>query len=510
MQLDPDQQVRETITLLFATYRRTGSASATMKYFRKQGFPFPRRLHTGLQKGELAWGELRHSRTLDLLHNPRYAGAYCYGRTQVIRNVNGGHSHKELPPNEWHALIPNAHVGYISWEEYQDNQRRLLESAQAHGVDRRHSPPREGPALLQGIAICGLCGKRMSARYHLRHNQIFPDYVCQRDCIEHGRPTCQYIAGAAIDKAIGELLLEMFKPMALEVALAVQQELTTRLEETDRLRVEQVERVRYEADLARQRYMQVDPNNRLVADTLEAEWNAKLRALREAQENYQRQQDRILLDKDIRSRIKALSTDFPRLWNDPNTSNRDRKRMVRLMLEDVTLIKGEQITLNIRFKGGMVTTLKLPAPKTVQEKYTTPPEIVEQIDRLLEYNADRQVANILNQQGLRSGKGRRFNKRILGHIRSGYGLKSRCDRLREAGMLTQKEMAERLGVNTKTVQKWRAAGLLRGYACNDQNKCLYDPPGADPPVEHMGSKLSKRRRFPKVVSNKTIKEQYEG
>ena len=511
VQLDPDQQVRDTITLMFATYRRTGSAAATTKYFKKQRIPFPRRSNHGLKKGVLSWGQLRHSRTIDMLHNPRYAGVYCFGRAQVIRKANGKYARPEKPRDQWHALIPDAHAGYISWEEYEDNQRRLLESAQAYRMNFRQSTPREGPALLQGIAICGVCGKRMSARYQILNDQILPHYLCTHDYLEYGGSVCQRIQGAGIDKAIGELLLEMFKPMALEVALAVQQELTTRLEEADRLRSEQVERVRYEADLARQRYMSVDFNNRLVADTLEAEWNEKLRALQEAQENYQhqRQQDTIQLDEEIHSRVKALSTDFPRLWNDPNTSNRDRKRMVRLLLEDVTLIKKEQIIVNIRFKGGTVTTMKLPAPKTVQEKYTTPPEIVEQIDRLIEYHTDKQIANILNEQGLRSGRWQRFNRSIIGRIRRGYGLKSRYDRLRKAGMLTKEEMAKQLGVCNQTVLDWRAAGLLKGHPYNDQYQCLFEPPGDDPPVKTMGSKLSKRRRFPKVVSNKTIKEQYE-
>ena len=166
--------------------------------------------------------------------------------------------------------------------------------------------------------------------------------------------------------------------------------------------------------------------------------------------------------------------------------------------------------MHIRFKGGTLTTLKLPVPKTARENWTTPSEIVEQIDRLLEYHTDRQIANILNEQGLRSGKGQPFNHCILGHLRKNYGLKSRYDRLREAGMLTQAEMAERLGVCTQTIQKWRVAGLLLGYPCNDHNQCLYDPPDADAPVKHMGKKLVKRRQFPKVVSNTTIKEQYEG
>ena len=186
------------------------------------------------------------------------------------------------------------------------------------------------------------------------------------------------------------------------------------------------------------------------------EWYKELSSgLQEAQENYQSksQQDRIMLDEEIRNRVKALSTDFPRLWNDPNTSNRDRKRMIRLMLEDVTLIKEELITLHIRFKGGTLTTMKLPVPKTARETWTTPPEVVEQIDHLLECNTDRQIANILNQQGLRSGKGSRFNHCILKHIRNNYSLKSRYDRLRDKGMLSKQEMAERLGISTGTVKK---------------------------------------------------------
>ena len=508
VQLDPDKQVRESIYLLFSTYRRTGSASATVKHFRKQGLPFPHRLRTGLQKGELAWGDLGHSRTLDLLHNPRYAGAFFYGRTRVIRHADGSFSRPEMPRDQWHALIPDAHDGYITWEEYEDNQWRLLASAQAHGMDRRKSPPREGPALLQGIVLCGVCGKRMSVQYRLREGRIISNYVCQRDGIEHGYPICQHIKGDKIDEAVGDLLLETITPLAMEAALAVQQELATRLEDGDRLRAQQVERMRYEADIARQRYMQVDPNNRLVAEALEADWNGKLRALRETQETCERRrsEDRIQVDEEVRSRVKALTADFPRLWNDPNTSDRDRKRIVRLLLEDVTLIKGEDITVHVRFKGGTITTLTLPAPKCAWEKYLTPPEVVKLIDELLAHHTDGQIARILNERGFRSGRDRQFNRHIVTRIREGYGLKSRYDHLREAGMLTTEEMAVRLGVCTYTIKNWRIAGLLLGHPFDDRNRCLYDPPGSDAPRSHPGKKLVGRRRYQKVVSKNTIKE----
>ena len=156
--------------------------------------------------------------------------------------------------------------GYIPWQEFEDNERQLQEGAQAHGTDRRRSPPREGPALLQGRVVCGLCGTRMTVRYHTRHDELRPDYVCQREGIQTAKRICQNVPGAGIDEAIGALLVETVTPVALEVALRVQQELETRLDDVDRLRHKQVERARYEADLTRRRYMQVDPDNRLVGD----------------------------------------------------------------------------------------------------------------------------------------------------------------------------------------------------------------------------------------------------
>ena len=341
--LDPDQQVQQAIRLFFQTFRRTGSASTTVRVFREQGWRFPRQPQSGPRTSEILWGSLGHWRALQLLKNPRYAGAFFFGRRQSRKSVNGQRHSWALAPDQWQALIRDAHPGYISWAEYEENLRVLRENAQAQGADRRKSPPREGPALLQGLAICGVCGERMSVRYHVRGGRMVPDYLCQRQHVAHAERVCQCLHGAGIDKAIGELLIEAVAPMALEVALAVQQELGARAEEADRLRRQQVERARYEADLAQRRYMRVDPNNRLVADALEADWNQRLRALTEAQEESERQHqsDGLVLDEQQRSEILALATDFPRLWRDANTPDRERKRMVRLMLEDVTLLKGE-------------------------------------------------------------------------------------------------------------------------------------------------------------------------
>ncbi len=509
--LDPDSQVRETIALFFQTFLRLGSAYQTVKYFRDQKVLFPRRLRKGPNKGELVWGELCHSRTLNLLHNPRYAGAFVFGRMQSRKGVDGKTVFRKRPREEWLSLVPGVHEGYISFEKYEDNQRRLRECAQAHGLDRSKSPPREGPALLQGIVICGICGSRMTIRYHQRQGNLLPQYTCQSDGIENGRKSCQIIPGTNVDRAIGELLMETMTPMALDVALAVQEELSKRLDEADSLRAKQVDRVRYEADLARRRYMQVDPNNRLVADVLEAEWNQKLRDLEQTQEEADRQSrsDRLMISEEKRVQILALTTDFPKLWQAPNTLDRDRKRMVRLLVEDVTLTRIENIMVQVRFKGGTTKTLEATIPLPAYKTWQTPEKVIAHIDRLLDDLTYEQIASRLNDEGLHSGKRRSFTGILVGNICREYGLKDRWHRLRKRGLLTVEEMADTLDVSTATVKVWRRHGLLKGHVYNDKQQCLFEPPGADRPVKHQHHNQSKRHGNVKFLPDHTKEVQYE-
>jgi DNA invertase Pin-like site-specific DNA recombinase len=499
--LDPDQQVQQALRTFFQAYHQTSSATATVKHFRKRGLLFPSRPRCGLDKGQLHWGPLVHSQALGILHKPRYAGAFTFGRSRVYKTPDGRVNQKMLPQDQWHTLLPDTHPGYITWEQYQQNQQQLRECAQAHGQDRRKSPPGEGPALLQGLVVCGICGQRMTVRYNARKRSLRPRYVCQRQGIEHAKQICQSVPGMGIDEDVGELLVHMVEPMTLEAAFAVQEELQSRLEEADRLRKQQVERARYEADLARHRYMQVDPRNRLVADSLEADWNDRLRALAETQEQYerQRQEDRVTLDEKSRAQILSLVTDFPRLWRDPKTPDRERKRMVRLMIEDVTLIQAEQITAHVRFKGGAARTLTLSLPLSWGKARKTSPEVLAAIDRLLDEYTEGQIATELNRRGLRTGGGVPFTTLLVGNIRRIYRLKTRYDRLREVGMLTVSEVARKLGVAADTVKIWRRKGLVRAYPYNE-NQHLYEPIGEDAPVKCQGSELSKRRRFPEVTS----------
>jgi len=211
--LDPDVQVQQALRTFFETYQRTGSAIATVKFFRRQSLLFPRRLRRGLDKGRLVWGPLVHSRALQILHNPRYAGAFVFGRSRQRKKGDGHVDFRRLPPDQWDTVLVDAHPGYITWQQFQDHQQRLWQAAQKQGTDRRHSPAGEGPALLQGLVMCGRCGQRMTVRYHQRRDGLVPEYVCQREGIEHAEGRCQTIPGRGIDQQIGELLLAMVTPV---------------------------------------------------------------------------------------------------------------------------------------------------------------------------------------------------------------------------------------------------------------------------------------------------------
>jgi DNA invertase Pin-like site-specific DNA recombinase len=476
--LDPDKQVQSTLRYFFETFRRTGAAWATVQAFGKEGLKFPRRGPAGY--GALIWQPLRHTTALATLHNPRYAGAFCFGRSRSWKDGQGRWRFANLPRDQWQILIKDLHPGYISWAEFEENQKRLQHNRQARAIERQRGPAREGPALLQGLVICGKCGRAMSLRYHLRGGRLSPDYICQKQYIERCRPVCQNVPGSVVDEALSALILQSVSPLALEVALNVQEQLQKRLAESDRLRRQYLERAQYEAEQARIRYMCVDPTNRFVADTLEALWNDKLRQLEQARQDYekQRQGDQQMVTQQQKTQILALAEDFPRLWKDPATSDRDRKRMARLILEDVTLNRDHTLIIaKVRFKGGTTKILSLSTPPRIWELRKTKPEIIAEIDRLLEQCTDSEIAAKLNEKGWRSSTNQSFSPWTILRLRRSYKLPPRAERLRAKGLLSAKQIAPLIGSKPHLVDYWREQGLLKGSRVNDKNEYLYKPPG---------------------------------
>lgn len=514
VELDPDKQVQKVMRVFFKTYKRTGSAMAVVTWFRKQNLQFPRRITSGPNKGQIAWGTLAHSRAVNTIRNPRYAGAFVFGRTKTRKHADGSVHIQAKPMDEWDTIITDAHPGYITWEEYNDNLKTLAACAKAHGTDRRDHPPGEGPALIQGMTICGVCGSRMTIRYHKKNGETVPDYVCQRESTQYGTDICQTMVGNTIDNAIAELLLELVQPVTLDLAIHVQQEVQTRLEEADTIRRQSVERAQYQANLARERFMSVDPRNRLVADQLEADWNEKLRMASQAQQHYeeQKEKDRVRLDEDMRQKIQSLAKDFPRIWNDPNTSFKQRKRMIRLLIEDVTITRKEnKARLQIRLRGGQTKTLEVPLPLAAPLKRKTPQHIIQEIDRLLDHYTEGQIVQQFNQRGITSSLGVPFSLRIIAKLRRAHHITPRYQRLRNQGLLTQEEAGKILNVHPATIKTWYANGLIIGYDYNDKGERLYQLPEnkEDYPKKQQGQKLAQRSKTTKVTSHATNEVQHE-
>jgi DNA invertase Pin-like site-specific DNA recombinase len=476
--LDPDQSIRAAIQLLFDTFRQCTSATATVKRFRREGWLFPRRIRRGIGKGDVLWGPLEHCRTVQILHNPRYAGAFAYGRTRGVHRANK-HTTLKVAREDWLVLIRDAHPGYIGWEEFERNQTTLTHNANGFGLGHRGSLPREGVGLLQGRVVCGLCGARMRVRYQAVAGKLEPYYMCTENAVRRADKPCQSLRGYAIDQAVSTLLLENVAPAAIEVALAVEDEIAGRIEQSSAQRATQLIRARYDAELARRRYMSVDPANRLVADSLESDWNERLRQLDSLQHEHERlqQADQTLLGEDARARIRQLAEDFPRVWHDERVASVERKRILALLIEDVTLIKAERIAIHVRFRGGRTASLEIDKPTPIALIRKTSSVVVKTVDELLETCTDRQVAQQLNKQGYTNWRGQSFTVKKVVVIRLAYHLKSRFERLRERGMLSARELADQLEVCPTTIYQWGHAGFLHEHRYGNQHRCLYEPVG---------------------------------
>jgi DNA invertase Pin-like site-specific DNA recombinase len=488
-----DMHVQESFRRFFATFKRLKSAMAIVKEFHRDGITFPHYCRTGSKSSNIVWGHMTHSQALRVLRNPRYAGAFAFGRTRTKKDIEGKRRYKKAADKDLIALVRDVHEGYISWDEFEANRQTLSKNSVAYRRKGGPLPPREGPALLQGLAICGKCGKTMTVRYHQRKGVLIPDYICQRDRIEHATSKdCQHISGKKIEEAISKLVLEMVNKSDIKAAVAVREEMKKRLKESDRLRRSQVERCRYEADLARRRYMQTDPDKRYVTEVLEAEWNEKLRKLEDAQKEYEKavQKDREMLnDNDLDSLQDKLS-DFSKIWKDKSLGNRDRKRIVRLLIEDVTILKGDPITMHIRLKGGASKIINVQKPEYHLEYFRTAPKVITLIDQLLDHHIESEIAEILNQKGLKTGMGHSFKKETIYGLRARYKIPTRSSRLRKKGLLTRNEIYAILGCSQQKLNLLIEKGVIKRERYGTLT-CLFEKPSEEVVKEIKGKKQKK-------------------
>ncbi len=343
---DPDEEVQQAIHLLFSLFDRSGSALAVVRHFAEHRLRFPTRPWRSDTENELDWQPLAYERVLSVLHNPTYAGAYVYGRTQTrLRTLPGEAPRikertRQLKPGDWPIVLREHHPAYISWEQFLHHQQRLDDNRTLRD-DNRRGATREGAALLQGIVLCGRCGRRMTLRY-LKGN--IPSYECNQLHKQRGAKTCQSLRGDGVDRAVANALLEAMTPAQLEISLATFNALEAQARALDQQWQRRLERARYEAELARRRYLAVDPDHRLVARRLEQDWNAKLAEIEQLEREYADSpmaKHQPLSDRE-RAKILALAHDLPALWQAPTTTQTDHKQLLRLLIKEVTLEPASQ------------------------------------------------------------------------------------------------------------------------------------------------------------------------
>lgn len=473
---DPDAGIQASIEAVFDAFDATGGVAGALRRLLAGGIRFPQCVWGGENAGTIIWCDYTSSRVRNVLTNPAYAGAYVYGRRRCRRAPDGQIECRRLPPDMWIVVIPDHFPGYVSWTEFQAIQERLRNNELRFGRPTAFGPPREGSALLQGRVMCGRCGSPMYVRYG---NHKRPRYVCVDDAIAR-QAVCQSVPAIEVDAAVARLLLELMTPMAVEMTLAIQSELDRRAAQSEHHYQLRITRARYESDLARRRYMLVDPANRLVAAGLEAEWNRRLAELAAIEQELAqfRAGTREQLSVEMRRRIEALTHDLPRLWADPAVIDRERKEILALLVDDVTLLSEHvEITAHVRLRGGVCHSLEL-TRSTVAPRTRTLPDVVKRIDQLLELGDDRIVADHLNVDGMHNWRGKPFTRSQIAAIRKAHSLPSHGSRRFAEGYEREGQMAARLGVTRPTIRLWAINGMIERYSCSKGHKWYYRlPPG---------------------------------
>lgn len=465
---DLDAAVVGAIRTVFKKFTELGSARKVWLWFRSEGLSFPLRAH---MHSPIRWVAATYTAIHQVLTNPVYAGAYAYGKYRHERYVDEQgrvrRRTRHLPQAEWAVLLPEHHPGYIDWGTYQANQARI--GANVHPQPHQAGGAvREGAALLQGLAICGKCGRHLHTHY--RGRNASPGYHCSGKDIVQGRGLyCLNVGGIQIDQAVTEAFLKALTPAAVEATAQA----TRQLEADHDAALSQwrlaVERARYEAERAERQYRAVEPENRLVARGLETEWEKRLRDLPAAEtelERRQQQRPRTLSPEEVR-RLRALGSDLRKVWTAPTTTDRDRKELLRTLLEEVIVAvcrSEHRAHLTLRWRGGELNEIDLPLPRSQPRGRRTSEDTLSLLRRLATLYPDEVIAGILNRQGRKTASGERFTAVHVGGLRRYRGI----PRFQPPAEPSQGEVvcirkaAQILGMNTSTIHRWLSEGFIAG------------------------------------------------
>lgn len=469
---DPDTQVRSAIELVFDSFAQCGSAYGVVQRFSQESILFPKRSYGGAWAGKLHWGRLTDSRVLAILKNPSYAGIYTFGRYRSVKTIlEDGEVRSrisQMPREDWLVEIRDHHEGYTSFEEHLKN----LDTLQRNRTNPKEAvlsgPAREGLALLQGLLICGCCGRRLTPRYQ-GNGGLYPNYQCNwRKREGLSKTACMSVQCAYLDRAIEQRVLDVVNQEQIDLAMKAYEIVQQRHHQIDAQWQMRLQRAEYESQLAQRRYEQVDPNNRLVASTLEQRWNDALIELQDIQEqitDLQRKTQAITSQQS--DEVLALAQDLPKLWRSERTSWKDKKRFLQLLIADITVKKSEhrQAILQVRWQGGSCEELVVELPRPTADRWRHDEALVERVRELAREYTDAEIATQFNANGLMSNKGNTFTRSSISWIRHKHGIET-VDK-KQSGELTVKEVAQRFGVSPGVVYYWIACKLIQARRLND-------------------------------------------
>jgi DNA invertase Pin-like site-specific DNA recombinase len=473
---NPDEEVQARLYLVFRKFKEIGTANGVARYCRREGLLLPTRPIRGPAPHDIIWQPATRSRVTSILKNPAYAGAYAYGRTmRDPARRKAGHPHSgivRLPVDKWDILLHNVYPAYITWEEFLANQAQL-ENNQAPFRENSSGAAREGQALLQGIVKCGICGRRMHVRYAGDEGE-YPVYFCRYAEIEYGGPRCQELRGRDLDVKVARLVLEALAPDRVVIALAALKELEQEYASLQRQRKLRLERVQYEAERAQRQYSAVEPENRLVARTLEHRWEEKLREVEKVEQEYETwlRQSRLELTNKDRRDILALGEDLPQVWHAPSTTPADRKQILRLVIKEVIVDRTRtqgKVWFQINWQTGATSEHWFIRQVHSYDEYADLEALERRVRELLaEHKKDGEIAEILNAEGFRTARRKPFKSATIYGLRRRWNLPAaRANGFYptrwEDGTYSVPGAAAVLGVSRDTIYKWRRVGRIQGF-----------------------------------------------
>lgn len=519
LELDPDESVVAALGLVFQKFRELGGGLAVTRYFTENKITLPNREWIAdARGGRLSWTQPSHCRILSILKNPTYAGVYVYGRTRGKKRFIDGQisEEKELVHDEsqWISNIKNAHPGYITWEQFLENREQLARNRFNADFGGRRGVARKGSALLQGIVICGKCGNRMHPHYYGNPKQP-PTYVCAHKRAMFGESTCWVVSTPRIDRALTTHLLELFSREKLDLSLAVLTEVEKATAEDDKQWQLRLERARIAVERAERQYDRVEPENRLVARTLEQKWNEALAEQERLNQEYALEQKKkpLELSSEQRQQIMGLTKDFSKIWNSATTTDRDRKELLGLLVKQVALspidLPERQTKIDVLWHTGATTVAYAPRPRNARAT-KTPAPVIEEIRKLADRHHDREIAEKLNKGGFRSGMRRRFTETAVTYIRHRYGIEkpgsdpafAAKGELLEGRYLSRTGLAKRLRVSNQVIVYWQSIGALPAFRMAPRGPWWYEL--TDEVLARLKPRISKNHRNPRSAKIRSL------